>query len=137
SLSPARCCRRRSPMRTARAAVLRSASGWWPHSRRMTAWCWSGEAMNSGRLFTGPARLAAVAPCLWLALFFLVPFGIVIKISLSQTVIAQPPYLPVFDLAAGWEAFTASLSQLSIDNYRLLITDDLYLLSYLRSIMVA
>ena len=36
-----------------------------------------------------------------MALFFLVPFVFVLKISLSQTAIAQPPYLPVFDLAAG------------------------------------
>ena len=33
-----------------------------------------------------------------MVLFFLVPFGFVLKISLSQTAIAQPPYVPVFDL---------------------------------------
>ncbi len=33
-----------------------------------------------------------------MVLLFLVPFGFVLKISLSQTAIAQPPYLPVFDL---------------------------------------
>ena len=31
-------------------------------------------------------------PYLWLLAFFLVPFLIVLKISLSQTAIAQPPY---------------------------------------------
>ena len=36
-----------------------------------------------------------------MVLFFLVPFGFVLKISLSQTAIAQPPYLPVFDLTQG------------------------------------
>ena len=35
--------------------------------------------------------------------FFLLPFLIVLKISLSETAIAQPPYTPVLDLAAGWE----------------------------------
>ncbi|MGB3272356.1 MAG: ABC transporter permease subunit [Xanthobacteraceae bacterium] len=93
--------------------------------------------MSARRLFTGPARLAAIAPYLWLALFFLVPFGFVIKISLSQTAVAQPPYLPVFDLAAGWESFAAAFSELTLDNYRLLISDNLYLLAYLRSVMVA
>ncbi len=34
-------------------------------------------------------------PYAWLVAFFLVPFLIVLKISLSQTAIAQPPYTPV------------------------------------------
>mgnify|MGYP001473566885 CR=1 FL=1 len=93
--------------------------------------------MSARRLFTGPARLAAIAPYLWLALFFLVPFGFVIKISLSQTAVAQPPYLPVFDLAAGWDSLVAAFGELTLDNYRLLIADNLYLLAYLRSVMVA
>ncbi|RIK98438.1 MAG: putrescine ABC transporter permease PotH [Proteobacteria bacterium] len=93
--------------------------------------------MSARRLFTGPARLAAIAPYLWLALFFLVPFGFVIKISLSQTAVAQPPYLPVFDLAAGWDSLVAAFGELTLDNYRLLVSDNLYLLAYLRSVMVA
>ncbi|HEX9211839.1 MAG TPA: putrescine ABC transporter permease PotH, partial [Bradyrhizobium sp.] len=39
--------------------------------------------MSSRRTFTRPGRIAAIAPYLWLALFFLVPFGFVLKISLS------------------------------------------------------
>ena len=93
--------------------------------------------MSSGRTFTRPGRIAAIAPYLWLALFFLVPFGFVLKISLSQTAIAQPPYLPVFDLALGFAAIKAALAALSLDNFRLLISDDLYVLSYLRSLVVA
>ena len=57
--------------------------------------------MSARRIFARPARFAAIAPYLWMVLFFLVPFGFVLKISLSQTAIAQPPYTPVFDLAAG------------------------------------
>jgi putrescine transport system permease protein len=72
-----------------------------------------------------------------MALFFLVPFAFVLKISLSQTAIAQPPYTPVFDLTAGWEAIKAAFAALSADNFRLLVTDDLYVLSYLRSLVVA
>jgi putrescine transport system permease protein len=53
--------------------------------------------MSARRIFAQPARYAAIAPYLWMVLFFLVPFGFVLKISLSQTAIAQPPYLPVFD----------------------------------------
>ncbi|EGP09922.1 putrescine transport system permease protein PotH [Bradyrhizobiaceae bacterium SG-6C] len=93
--------------------------------------------MSGRRIFTRPARLAALAPYLWMVLFFLVPFGFVLKIALSQTAIAQPPYVPVFDLAAGWDKFTAALSALSPDNFRLLMSDDLYILSYVRSLVVA
>ncbi|MCK1423809.1 ABC transporter permease [Bradyrhizobium sp. 180] len=93
--------------------------------------------MSSRRIFARPARFAAIAPYLWMALFFLVPFGFVLKISLSQTAIAQPPYEPVFDLTAGWEALKTALAALSIDNFRLLISDDIYVFAYARSLIVA
>ncbi|WP_375415177.1 ABC transporter permease [uncultured Bradyrhizobium sp.] len=93
--------------------------------------------MSARRIFARPARFAAIAPYLWLVLFFLVPFGFVLKISLSQTVIAQPPYQPLFDLTAGWAAIKAAFAALALDNFRLLISDNLYVLSYLRSIVVA
>src|SRR5206468_8870331 len=72
-----------------------------------------------------------------MVLFFLVPFGFVLKISLSQTAIAQPPYLPVFDLSHGPAGIKQAFTALSLDNFRLLFSDDLYLLSYLRSLLVA
>jgi len=93
--------------------------------------------MKTRRIFTRPARISAIAPYVWMTLFFLVPFGFVLKIALSQTVIAQPPYAPAFDLSAGWEALRGNLSKLSLDNFYLLATDDIYILSYLRSITVA
>lgn len=93
--------------------------------------------MKSRRIFTGPARIAAIAPYLWMVLFFLVPFGFVLKISLSETVIAQPPYLPTLDLFGGWNALRAGLAKFSTDNFYLLATDDIYIFSYLRSLTVA
>jgi len=93
--------------------------------------------MSASRIFARPARLAAIAPYLWMLLFFLLPFGFVLKISLSQTVIAQPPYLPVFDPARGFAAIRTAFAALSLDNFRLLVSDDLYVLSYLRSLAVA
>ncbi len=93
--------------------------------------------MSAEANFTRPARLAALAPYLWMALFFLVPFLFVLKISLSQTAIAQPPYTPVFDIREGWEAIKDAFAALSLDNFRLLVSDDLYALSYLRSLVVA
>src|SRR3954467_7752582 len=93
--------------------------------------------MSARRIFARPARFAAIAPYVWMVLFFLVPFGFVLKISLSQTAIAQPPYLPVFDPTSGFAAFKAALAELSLDNFRLLVSDNLYILSYLRSFAVA
>jgi len=72
-----------------------------------------------------------------MVLFFLVPLRFVLKISLSQTAIAQPPYEPVFDLTAGWAALRAAFAALSIDNFKLLVSDDLYVFAYLRSLTVA
>jgi putrescine transport system permease protein len=93
--------------------------------------------MSARRIFARPARRAAIAPYLWMALFFVVPFIFVVKISLSQTAIAQPPYTPVFDLTAGVGAIKAAFAALSLDNFRLLVSDDLYVFSYLRSLLVA
>jgi putrescine transport system permease protein len=83
------------------------------------------------------AKFVVLAPYLWLLAFFLVPFLIVLKISLSQTAIAQPPYVPVLDLAAGWQGIKDFVSGLSLENYATLASDDLYLFSYLRSLTVA
>ncbi|MGJ4993709.1 ABC transporter permease [Bradyrhizobium sp. HKCCYLS3077] len=93
--------------------------------------------MSARRIFSRPARFAAIAPYVWMVLFFLVPFLFVLKISLSQTAIAQPPYTPVFSLAEGWSSLRDAFAALSLDNFRLLLSDDLYLASYLRSVVVA
>ena len=51
--------------------------------------------MNPGqRSFASKSSLSAI-PYAWLLVFFLVPFLIVLKISLSQTALAQPPYTPL------------------------------------------
>ncbi|MGJ4910535.1 ABC transporter permease [Bradyrhizobium sp. HKCCYLRH2015] len=93
--------------------------------------------MSARRIFSRPARFAAIAPYVWMVLFFLVPFAFVAKISLSQTAIAQPPYTPVFSLADGLSSLRDAFAALSLDNFRLLLSDDLYLASYLRSVVVA
>src|SRR4030088_2179666 len=93
--------------------------------------------MSGRRIFARPARFAAIAPYLWMVAFFLVPFGFVLKISLSQTAIAQPPYTPAFDLTQGFAALKAAFAALSLDNFRLLVSDNLYVFSYLRSLVVA
>ena len=86
---------------------------------------------------TWPRRLVVLLPYLWLAAFFLLPFFIVVKLSLSETAIAQPPYVPVFDPAAGLEGLQEFLAGLSLRNYSLLASDWIYLASYLKSLEIA
>jgi putrescine transport system permease protein len=82
-------------------------------------------------------RLVILVPYVWLAVFFLIPFLIVLKISLSQTAIAQPPYTPVLDPAGGMTGLREFLDALSPDNYALLASDPIYLVSYVRSLSIA
>jgi putrescine transport system permease protein len=79
-------------------------------------------------------RIATWIPYLWLLVFFLAPFLIVAKISLSQTAIAVPPYVPVFD---GLEEIPEKVRQFSVDNYLYLAEDSLYLKAYLGSLWIA
>jgi putrescine transport system permease protein len=81
--------------------------------------------------------LVVLVPYLWLGFFFLVPFLIVLKISLSHDVIAQPPYAPLLDLSQGWQGLKSFFSQLDFSNYALLASDTLYFDSYLQSLRIA
>ena len=83
------------------------------------------------------AKLVIGFPYAWLVVFFLVPFLIVLKISLSQTAIAQPPYTPLFDVAAGFQGLRHFFAGLSLDNYVFLGSDPLYVLSYVKSVEIA
>src|SRR5437016_190668 len=86
---------------------------------------------------TWTRRLAILVPYLWLAVFFLVPVLIVLKISFSHTALAAPPYTPVFDLGAGLAGLRDYLAALSFETYGLIASDPLYLLSYLKSLEIA
>jgi putrescine transport system permease protein len=93
--------------------------------------------MKPDRVESFFAKLVVRVPYAWLVAFFLVPFLIVLKISLSQTTIAQPPYTPTFDLAAGWQGMKAFFAGLSLDNYAFLGSDPLYFVSYVKSLEIA
>jgi putrescine transport system permease protein len=82
-------------------------------------------------------RLVIVVPYLWLLVFFLVPFIIVFKISLSQTAIAMPPYVPSLSFADGISGFVEQLGELSFDNYVWLTEDALYFNAYVSSLVIA
>jgi len=81
------------------------------------------------------AKWALVAvPYLWSLLFFLAPFLIIFKISLSQTAIAMPPYVPVI---GGFGDLWSKLSDFTFDNYVFLTEDPLYYSAYLSSLRIA
>ncbi|MDF2811550.1 MAG: putrescine/spermidine transporter permease [Microvirga sp.] len=77
--------------------------------------------------------LVPALPFLWLGIFFLAPFLIVLKISLSDPAIAQPPYRPAFE----WGDMAGFFSRLDLDNFTMLVSDDLYLSATLSSIRIA
>ena len=72
-------------------------------------------------------------PYVWLLLFFLAPFAIVFKISFADPLVAQPPFSPFFNWADGAQNWLLA----TFDNYRFLLEDKLYWVSYLRSIRIA
>ncbi len=82
-------------------------------------------------------RLVIIVPYLWLLIFFLVPFIIVFKISLSQTAIAMPPYVPALSLDDGIGGLFAQFGEMSFDNYVWLTEDALYFNAYISSIVIA
>ncbi|MBN9552890.1 MAG: putrescine/spermidine ABC transporter permease, partial [Alphaproteobacteria bacterium] len=82
-------------------------------------------------------RLVIIVPYLWLLFFFLIPFIIVFKISLSQTAISMPPYTPVLDFSDGVSGFFAGFRELNFDNYTWLTQDALYFNAYVTSLIIA
>ena len=72
--------------------------------------------------------LVIAIPFLWLLLFFFVPFLIVLWVSTSFVVIAQPPYTHIQD-----GTFTLNLGE----SFGRLFHDSLYYKAYLNSLVVA
>ena len=82
-------------------------------------------------------RLFTAIPYLWLLVLFLVPFGIVAKIAVSDYAISIPPYTPQLDLFGGFGAIGDFFSNLDFENFKWLIDDTLYINSYLSSLKIA
>lgn len=85
---------------------------------------------------SGPWLVRAI-PFAWLLLFFALPFVIIVRLSLSQSVVGQPPYAPVFDGAAGIAQWIESVRQFSLESFAILFSDALYLNSYVSSLRIA
>ena len=81
---------------------------------------------------TGRAAVISL-PYLWLLLFFVVPFLIVLKISVSDMRLGMPPYEPLFT----WASAMVVEAKVNLANYAFLWEDALYRNAYLNSIWVA
>lgn len=78
-------------------------------------------------------RFLVAAPMLWLGLFFAAPFLIVLKISLAEAVLGQPPYTPVI----AWVEGVGPEIRAALDNYAFLLEDPIYVEAWLNSIRIA
>jgi putrescine transport system permease protein len=94
------------------------------------------DAASRRGLFSGRTLLIGI-PYLWLLVFFALPFVLVVKISLSDVDLAQPPYYPHFAFDGTWQSIRDFVSQLDFENYVLLIEDPLYWKAYLSSLQIA
>ncbi len=72
-------------------------------------------------------------PFAWLAVFFLTPFFIVVKISLAESLIASPPFSKLLE----WGDSILPSLNISADNYAYLWEDSLYVKTYLNSLKIA
>jgi len=77
--------------------------------------------------------LVIFAPALWLTAFFLVPLLVVAQISFSERARAIPPYLPLLTVD---EDGTVQLT-LHLSNFISLISNSIYIQTFLNSIKVA
>ena len=89
--------------------------------------------VNPGRRDRLWRGFVIATPYLWLLFFFLIPFAIVLKISFADPLVAQPPFSDFFD----WSGGATDRVLATFDNYRFLLEDKLYLVSYLKSIKIA
>jgi putrescine transport system permease protein len=78
-------------------------------------------------------RAGVGIPYAWLLLFLLAPLLIILKISVADPIVAQPPFTPLLDTEGGG----APRIHATLDNYRFVLGDRLYLLTYLNSLKLA
>lgn len=77
-------------------------------------------------------RALVLVPYGWLAVFFLMPFLLVLAISLSSVRLGMPPYEPLY----AWQGSLLSI-RLNLENFIFVLGENTYLLAYLTSLKVA
>lgn len=97
--------------------------------------------MSDGRGMTRLGRFAIIAlPYFWLLVLFLIPFLIVLKISFSETMTAQPPYGPLLTIGDEMGEIFLNL-KLDLSNYGRIFDGgffgSIYVAAYLSSVRIA
>ena len=87
----------------------------------------------SEKLQSSWKTVVIAVPYIWLIIFFLAPFFMVLKISLAESVFAQPPYAPLFE----WVSDGVLAIRIVFDNFLYLWEDSLYVNTYLNSIKIS
>jgi len=77
--------------------------------------------------------LIIAPPLLFLIVFFLIPFAFALKISFAETAIRVPPYTDVLSISPDHHINVI----LSLSNYKYLLTDEVYAVSYIYSLKTA
>jgi putrescine transport system permease protein len=77
--------------------------------------------------------LIILPPLLFLIVFFLIPFAFALKISFAETAIRVPPYTDVLSITPDKHIHLT----LSLANYKYLLTDEVYAVSYMYSLRTA
>src|SRR5882762_8982839 len=77
--------------------------------------------------------LIILPPLLFLLVFFLIPFGFALVISLADTAVRVPPFTDILSVSPDWHINLT----MNLGNFKYLFTDEVYGLSYLYSLKTA
>ncbi|HXQ63591.1 MAG TPA: ABC transporter permease subunit [Steroidobacteraceae bacterium] len=87
-----------------------------------------------GRFVERHGRLLIILPpVVFLLVFFLIPFAFALKISFAEAALRIPPYTDSWHVSADHHVHLS----LSLSNYKYLLTDEVYVVSYLYSLKTA
>jgi putrescine transport system permease protein len=76
--------------------------------------------------------VVVLVPYVWLLVFFLIPFVIILKISVAEPGV-RPPYTPLFE----WAEDATLLMKATFSNFLYLLDDPLYAIGYLNALKIA
>src|SRR5271165_5474756 len=72
-------------------------------------------------------------PFLFLLVFFFIPFGFALVLTFADTAVRVPPYTDILSVSPDWHIHLT----LNLGNFKYLLTDEVYGLSYLYSLKTA
>lgn len=77
--------------------------------------------------------LIILPPLVFLLVFFLIPFAFALKISFAEAALSIPPFTDIWHVGADHRVHLSP----SLSNYKYLLTDEVYVVSYLYSLKTA